>query len=457
MTIRMNSVYARVLSSTLAILAFALVIFLLIVRVTDYSMFQTGGPFGGLLGEQVEQARNAYETAGPTGLSAQLQALAKLYPHTARYLLDNSGRDLVTGADLSRLLRSANSTVSRFNLFAPVYVRQVSANGRFILLFTPSEMNTLKNLVVYYVLLLIAIGLLCAVLAVQFVSPLNRLTQTVQQFGAGNLKARSHLDRHDEIGELARTFDNMAERLQNLLIAERRLLQDISHELGSPLARLSFAAELARTSPDREGAIAKVRKEIDRMDELIVRLLQITSAQGDPEALSPEPLVVNDIMRAVIDDCGVEAAARGCRLSVNSTRRLTVRGDTELLRRAFENVIRNAIHHAPEDTEIEITLQKKADEALIAVRDYGPGVPDEFLRDIFKPFFRVDDSRDISTGGTGLGLSIVERAIAIHHGKVWAENANPGLRIQIALPADPAGAHSVERGPAMESLMNRTA
>ena len=95
-----------------------------------------------------------------------------------------------------------------------------------------------------------------------------------------------------------------------------------------------------------------------------------------------------------------------------------------------------------------------ADEALIAVRDYGPGVPDEFLVDIFKPFFRVDDSRDTSTGGTGLGLSIVQRAIAIHHGKVWAENVNPGLRIQIALPVEPARMHFARSGSAIASLMN---
>ena len=231
-------------------------------------------------------------------------------------------------------------------------------------------------------------------------------------------------------------------RLQNLLIAERRLLQDISHELGSPLARLSFAAELARTSSDREGSAARVRKEIDRLDELIERLLQVTSAEGDPEALNRQPLLLDDVMREVVDDCGVEATVRGCGLRVNGTQRLMVRGDTELLRRAFENVVRNAIRHAPSATEIEITLTARADEAVIAVRDYGPGVPDELLGSIFKPFFRVDDSRDTSTGGTGLGLSIVQRAVSIHHGTVWAENANPGLRIQIALPAEPAPAES---------------
>ena len=434
----MRSVYARVLTSTVAILAITLVVFLLIARSRNYSSFQAGGPFGGLLGEQVEQARNAFKTAGRDGLTAQLKSLAKLYPDTNRFFLDQAGHDMATGADLSQLLRQANSTLSRFNLFAPVYVTQNSADGHYVLLFTPSAMNMFKNLATYYVLLLVAIGLLYCVLAFEFVSPLNRLTQTVRQFGAGDLRARSHLTRRDEIGALASTFDNMAERIEDLLVAERRLLQDISHELRSPLTRLSFAAELARTSVDRDGAAARVRKEIDRLDELIERLLQVTSAQGDPEAWNSEPVAIDGILLQVVDDCGIEASARGCELVVSVARRLTVHGDSELLRRAFENVIRNALRHAPAATEIQIELDVKDDEASIAVRDYGPGVPDQFLKDVFKPFFRVDNSRAASTGGTGLGLSIVQRAISLHHGKVWAENAHPGLRIRIMLPADPA-------------------
>jgi signal transduction histidine kinase len=434
----MKSVYSRVLTSTVAILAVTLVVFLLIARARSVSSFQAGGPFGGLLGEQVEQARNAFETAGKDGLTAQLKFLARLYPDTNRFFLDRSGRDMATGADESLLLRKANSTLSRFDLFEPVYVAQSSANGRYVLLFTPSSMNMFKKLLTYYVLLLIAIGLLYCVLAFEFVSPLNRLTQTVQRFGAGDLKARSHLSRRDEIGALASTFDNMAERIEDLLVAERRLLQDISHELRSPLARLSFAAELARTSPDRDGATARVRKEIDRLDQLIERLLQVTSAQGDPEAWNSEPVEIDGILLDVVDDCGIEASARGCELVVNAARPLMVRGDNELLRRAFENVIRNAIRHAPADTDIEIESDLTPGEASIAVRDYGPGVPDQFLQDVFKPFFRVDHSRDAATGGIGLGLSIVQRAVSLHHGKVWAENAHPGLRIRITLPADPA-------------------
>jgi signal transduction histidine kinase len=438
-----KSVYTRVLSSTVAVLAFTFVVFLLIVRSRDYSSFQTGGPFGGILGVQVEQARNAYETGGAAGLSAELNSLVKTYPDTHRYFVDQAGRDLVTGTDLSGILRSANSTLSRFNLFDRVYVSQVSANGSYVLLFTPSSRNMLKNMAIYYVLLLLAIGLLCCVLAFQFVRPLSRLTETVQQFGAGDLRARAHLTRRDELGELGLAFDNMAERIETLLIAERRLLQDISHELRSPLARLSFATELVRTSADREGAIASVRKEIDRLDELIERLLEVTSAQGDPDALHSEPVVLVDIVQEVADNCRIEATARGCDLTLSGTGQLKVRGDSELLHRAFENVIRNAIRHAPVSSQIEITLSGTADGAVVTVRDYGSGVPDELLENIFKPFFRVDDSRDAMTGGTGLGLAIVQRAIAIHHGRVWAENAKPGLRIMVELPADAARTESM--------------
>jgi len=430
----MRSVYTRVLSSTLAVLVFTFLVFLLTVRSVAYSDFQSGGPFSGILSEQVEQARNAYETGGSRALAEQLNSLRRTYPDTYRYLVDRTGRDLLTGADLSATLGRADSRLSRFNFFRPVYVPQASPDGRYILLFTPSYRYSLHGMAVYYVLTLLAIGLLFCALAFQFVSPLGRLTRTVQQFGAGDLKARVYLQRRDELGELGLAFDTMAARIEALLTAERRLLQDISHELRSPLTRLSFALELVRTSADRESAIMSVRTEIDRLDELIEHLLQSTRSQGNPEAVHLQIVSLSEVLRDVVDKCRIEATASQCELRLNGNHRVSAHGEAEQLRRAFENVIRNAIRHAPPSSSIEITLAAIANDALITVRDYGSGVPPEHLESIFKPFFRVDESRDASTGGAGLGLSIVERAVSLHHGRVWAENASPGLAVVIALP-----------------------
>jgi two-component system sensor histidine kinase CpxA len=113
---------------------------------------------------------------------------------------------------------------------------------------------------------------------------------------------------------------------------------------------------------------------------------------------------------------------------------LALSGDRELLRRAIENVVRNSIHYAPPDSAVDVALDRAKDAARICVRDYGPGVPEEALPKIFQPFFRVDDSRDSATGGMGLGLAIAKRAVGVHHGSLWAQNARPGLRVYIELP-----------------------
>jgi two-component system sensor histidine kinase CpxA len=135
-----------------------------------------------------------------------------------------------------------------------------------------------------------------------------------------------------------------------------------------------------------------------------------------------------------VEDCRVEADARGCTIALRAGAPLAVRGDRELLRRAIENVVRNSIHYAPKESAVDVELEATRDAARISVRDYGPGVPEEALPRIFQPFFRVDDSRDSSTGGMGLGLAIAKRAIGLHHGQLRAQNAGPGLRVSIELP-----------------------
>jgi two-component system sensor histidine kinase CpxA len=113
---------------------------------------------------------------------------------------------------------------------------------------------------------------------------------------------------------------------------------------------------------------------------------------------------------------------------------ITILGERELLRRAFENIFRNAIRYAPEGSTVDTIIEAHSDYARVSVRDVGPGVPEDSLQRIFQPFFRVDDSRDNSTGGVGLGLAIAHRAISLHHGRLWAENAHPGLRVIVDVP-----------------------
>jgi signal transduction histidine kinase len=249
----------------------------------------------------------------------------------------------------------------------------------------------------------------------------------VERFGSGDLSARADLRRRDEIGDVARAFDQMAERIETLLTAERRLLQDISHELRSPLARLSFAAELTKTAEDRNAAAARSHEGGRPADESGWRAGGGDARGGRPRVAPRGTFRSGPPGRKnLLDASRMEADAHGCRFHFESAGALPVRGDRELLRRAIENVLRNAIRYAPEGSPIDVRLESAAGKASISVRDYGPGVPEEMLPRIFQPFFRVDGSRDSQTGGVGLGLAIAHRAIGAHHGRFSAENAAPG-------------------------------
>ena len=274
-----------------------------------------------------------------------------------------------------------------------------------------------------------AVALLCYWLAVHLTEPVRRLQKAVERFGQGDLSTRFETGRRDELGDLARTFNRMADRIQTLLAAERRLLLDISHELRSPLARLGVAVELARSGQDRGGALDRIQKEADRLNSLVGELLQVTRAEGDPASLHFEPVRLDDLVRDIVDTNRIEATARGSELKLDIDAVAEIQGEPELLRRAAENVIRNAIRHAPAGTAVEITVKGRA----ILVRDYGPGVPEQDLARIFDPFYRVENDRNRSSGGVGLGLAIARRAVELHKGTIHARNADPGLLVNIEL------------------------
>jgi two-component system sensor histidine kinase CpxA len=138
-----------------------------------------------------------------------------------------------------------------------------------------------------------------------------------------------------------------------------------------------------------------------------------------------------------VDDSTIEAQAHGCKLQYNGGQPVVVDGDPELLRRAVENVIRNAIRFAPRETAVEVSLARNNGKAVLDVRDRGPGVPDEALPRIFDAFYRVESDRARASGGVGLGLSIARRAIELHKGAIRARNAGPGLEVEMELPVSP--------------------
>jgi two-component system sensor histidine kinase CpxA len=185
-----------------------------------------------------------------------------------------------------------------------------------------------------------------------------------------------------------------------------------------------------------------LKKEIDRLTDLVGALVEVTRAEGDPSATRLESMQLGELLRSVLDDCRVDADARGCGIGVNGAFDPVLRGDRELLRRAVENVVRNAIRYTPRGSTVDVNVESAGQTVRISVRDSGPGVPEELLPKIFQPFFRVDDSRESSTGGVGLGLAIAMRAVGLHHGTISARNADPGLQVWIELPLVGAGIDS---------------
>jgi signal transduction histidine kinase len=434
-----RTLYARILLWCFGTLLISLLVFVAISVAIRERTAGRAGPFEGMHALELDQAREAYQNGGREALAAYLGKL-NAYFHVGHYLLDAHGRDLVSGADRSKMLERRGGPMGGPPppMHVPMMMGTPSSDGLYYLVVAAPPPFPISSFVPYYLLILAVIALLCWLLAAYIVSPVRGLASAVDRFGRGDLSARVETRRRDEIGNLARSFNAMAERIQTLLTAERRLLQDISHELRSPLARLSFAVELVRTAPDQDAAVARTKKEVDRLAKLVGALIEVTRAEGDAASRRSQDVRLDEIVFDTVEDCRLEAEVRGCRILLSGTGPAMVRGDPELLRRAVENVLRNAVRYAPESSSVEVTQRDAGGSVEIAIRDYGPGVPDALLPRLFEPFFRVDDSRDAATGGVGLGLAIAARAVQLHHGEIAAANEHPGLLVTIKLPRAPA-------------------
>lgn len=384
-------------------------------------------------GLELESARDALHADGPAAAARYLARLDKTFG-TRHYLLDGSGVDVVSRDNRAEWLPHSPVTVSRGFVGARFVVTHRSQDGRYWLLSVgPEEEHGMQFLPYYYVVIGVS-AVLCLLAALGVVLPMRRLANVMRRFGRGELAARSQWRRRDELGTLGRAFDEMADRLERLLVSERRLLQDVSHELRSPLARLTMAVKLARTAPEPAAALDRVGRHLDRLTSLTAEIVEMVRIEGDPQAQRWEPVGLGELVAEVVADCGAEAEPRACEVRISGRVAGAVTCDRELVRRALENVLRNAMRFSPQGSGIEVELRETAAWAGLTVRDYGPGVPAADLERIFEPFFRVDESRDSDRGGIGLGLSIARRAVTLHGGRIRARNAGPGLMVALELP-----------------------
>jgi len=292
-------------------------------------------------------------------------------------------------------------------------------------------------------------GLVCYVLARYLTSPVVRLRTAAQKLASGDLSARvgGASRSKDELSELVRDFDTMAEQIEKLVSAQSRLLKDISHELRSPLARLTVALELARqrTGPEAESILDRISLESSRMNELIGSLTTITRLESGTGTLRKVNVQVEELVEEIARDADFEAQSRKCQVEAEVLDELPVLGDPALLHSAIENVVRNATRYTREGTAVRIHAEKVNHggqvEAVIRVSDSGPGVPADSLEKIFRPFYRIDDARVRSTGGVGLGLAITDQAVRLHGGSVTASNLpEGGLSVEIRLPLQSSAA-----------------
>lgn len=291
-------------------------------------------------------------------------------------------------------------------------------------------------------ILLLVAGAVCLLLARSLTAPITRLRSATRRLAAGDLATRvgDQVRGKNEIAGLARDFDDMAARIEGLVTAQKRLLRDISHELRSPLARLGVALELARQEGNpqvREKSLARIELEAERMNEMIGQLLSLTRLENDAGGLQRQAFDLVGLLERLVQDADFEARTRGCRVSFIAGPPVVVDGAEEMLARAIENVIRNAVRYTAAGTEVSVALVAAADRVLIGICDQGPGVPGAALDKLFEPFYRVADARDRSSGGSGIGLAIAERAVRLHGGTITAENrVSGGLEVRITLPLE---------------------
>jgi two-component system, OmpR family, sensor histidine kinase CpxA len=402
---------------------------------------------------EASQALNAFDSKGCAGFEALAQERREM-----RALIDDNGRTVCGQAVLN--------VPAQVGSAEEIYGRQVgsdtlwtfpvaSASGQryryLVSVHHRDERHTWYGDLLHFAFpqLPVAIavgGLTTFVLVLIFTRPVIRLRKAARELARGNLAARvkesgqsKQIFKGDEFDALVHDFNHMAERLQSLVDAQKLLLRDVSHELRSPLARLSVALELSREDADSTMSthLDRIQREAERLNQLIGQLLTLSSMEALEDLHKLERVSLKKLLGEMLPDAEYEAQQRDASVLLHAECDCSVEGRRELVYRALENVVRNAIRYTQPGSQVEIRLQK--DEpgrvALVEVSDRGPGIPELALESIFRPFYRIDSARSVDTGGFGVGLAIAERAVKLHNGHIQATNrAGGGTTIRISLP-----------------------
>ena len=294
---------------------------------------------------------------------------------------------------------------------------------------------------VIWVAVILTSSLLCGyILSKILTHKLDRMARVSSALARGNLSARlpAQGNNKDAFDILARGFNEMAGAIEDQLRHERRLLADISHELRSPLTRMTIAVELLerrRGEDERATLLARLAREVDNMKDLVSTLLVKARESFNAKEDFGE-VDISGLLRELVDDAAFLGEARQKNVRAEIADGLAVYGHVDLLQRLFGNILSNAVFYTPDNGEVLVRARLCAEKVLVTIRDFGPGVPENQLEDIFRAFYRVDGSRSRVSGGAGLGLAIAREAAVRHGGEIAARNIAPGLEMTVALPAN---------------------
>ena len=416
-------------------------------QVSTPNMYATVAPI------VASEAVKAYESGGPEAFARFSQGSGHSNERQL-FLLDGSYKDVLSrplsddGLRVARTAKDGQLVVFRARIAAYKFVSS-SGHPYILMLFLKSNLRQIGEILwgeglPFSISLLLLVTLLCLGLAYHIASPIHSIQVTARKVAQGDLKARvpsSVSRRHDEVAALAKDFDSMVSRLDSLIQTQKKLLNSVSHELRSPLARINISLALLRnrSSADSDDLFQRLDRDVERIDLLMGQLLTLSRLESGFSSGEREDVDFSQIVEEVAADADFEAQALGKSVSFQTTGSIILqKADPHALRSACENIIRNAVRFTQPGSDVQVVLEvdRGAPEPLasLSVRDHGPGVPEDSLQAIFQPFYRITRDAE-ATGGNGLGLAIASEAIRLHRGTIRAENLRPtGLQIIIQLP-----------------------
>lgn len=439
----MKSLFLRVLALLLGSFLAVLVLSFLLFRWASEELH----PGEDRLRELVEQTAEEVVTASEEGSLDKLRRRLHHRYRTRAWVLDHSGQTLSPPAVPVEILSQIDAypsvvypfqnSAGRFFIFTQNVVRDNTEYRVILAANRPPGSGRYRGSGIVFAVAVLTLLIASAMLSYWMLRPLRTLRNTVGSISADSLDTRlppSLTRRRDAFGELGKEFNRMTDRVERTVKSQKQLLRDVSHELRSPLARIQVAASLCSQKYGAQPEISRIEDEVERLDHLIEKLLSLSRLQNQNE-LKSDVIELEYLLAKVIEDCNFEYLEDGRSASLAGDFSPALYGDADLLASAFENVIRNALRFSPPRGVVNVLLRPAEELVEVLVKDCGPGVALENLESIFEPFYRGDQSRDISGGQHGIGLTLARTIIELHGGQVSAmNNSDGGLTVRLTLP-----------------------